>query len=62
MNFYRNSIKRYREPQMAKISKLAVGAYSRGGGLLTIFSSRVGAYSRGALSRRRANLRIYGTF
>ena len=27
---------------------VAVGAYSRGEGLLTIFSSRVGAYPRGA--------------
>ena len=45
---------------MAKISKLrgpirdftvAVGAYSRGGGLLTIFISRMGAYSGGGLFR-----------
>ena len=53
-----NSIKRHRQPQMAKIIQLrgpireftvAVGAYSRGGGggLLTICCSRVGAYSRG---------------
>ena len=32
---------------MAKRGIFAVGAYSRGGGLLTIFSSSVGAYSRG---------------
>ena len=35
---------------------VAVGAYSRGGGLLKICSSRVGAYSRGG----GGNSRIYG--
>ena len=51
---------------MAKIVKLrgpireftvAVEAYSRGGGLLIICSSRVGAYSRGG-----GNSRIYGFY
>ena len=55
---------------MVKIIKLrgpireftvAVGAHSRGGGLLTIFSSRVEAYSRGGLFwGGGANSRIYG--
>ena len=35
-------------------------AYSRGGGLLTICSSRVGAYSRGVAFSKGANSRIYG--
>ena len=40
---------------------VVVGAYSRGRGLLTIFGSRVGAYSRGGLSRGGGgNSRIYG--
>ena len=56
INFCGNSIKRQRQPQMAKINKLrgpirefmvAMGAYSRGGGFLIICSSRVRAYSRG---------------
>ena len=56
---------------MAKIIKLrgpireftvAVGANSKGGGLLKICSSRVGAYSRGGLFRGDGvNSKIYGS-
>ena len=36
-----------------------VAAYSRGGGLLTICSFRLGAYSRGGLFEGGENSRIY---
>ena len=55
MNFCGNSIKRQRQPQIAKIIKLRGpirwGRLIRGGGgLLTICSSRMGAYSGGRSS------------
>ena len=65
MNLCGNSIKRHRQPQMAKIIKLrgpiqeftiAVEAYSRGG-LLTIFSSKVGAYLKGGAFLRGGGIR-----
>ena len=74
MNLLRgNSIKRHRQPQVAKIVKLrgpvreytvAVGILFEGGGvgLLTICNSRVGAYSRGAFSRVGGDSRIYSTW
>ena len=55
MKFCGNSIKRQRQPQIAKIIKLRGPirwgeAYSGGGGgLLTICSSRMGAYSGGVI-------------
>ena len=55
MNCCGNSIKRRRQPKMAKIIKLRgplpeftiIVGLIRGGGLLTMCSSRLGAYSRG---------------
>ena len=61
-----NSIKRQRWQKIIKLRGLigeltvAVGSYSRKGGLLKSFSSRVGAYSRGGAFLRGANSKIYG--
>ena len=72
MNCCGNSIKRRRQPKMAKIIKLRgslpeftviVGLIRGGGGLLTMCSSRLGAYSRGGGLFRGGgdNSMIYGT-
>ena len=68
MDFFGNSIKHQRKPQMATInqsrganSKIygSSGGLFEGGGLLKICSSRLEAYSRGAFSRG-AHSKIYG--